>query len=207
MSDTELLDQNTEEWLSARMGKITSSRLGELLAKTKSGYSASRENYLTELLLERITGEREEHFESYDMKVGHEREPIARSIYEAQHGVMVEQVGFFDHPSLPMTGGSPDGLVDEWGVIEIKCPKSRTHLETIITRKMPVGYVYQAQWNMECTAREWCDYVSFHPNFPEDRQVVVIRVERDESMLTMIRSEVVSGNAWIDEMIRKLKEV
>lgn len=200
----ELIEQGTDEWHAVRIGKITCSRLGELMAKTKSGYSASRENYLTEVLLEQLTGIEEQHFVSRDMLNGIETEPEARAVYEAVTGNTVIETGFHAHPFIESFGGSPDGLIGDDGMLEIKCPKARTHLETLLTKTIDRGYFLQVQGNMECTGRKWCDFVSYHPAFPEEKRMVIIRVEADPDTKAEIQREVASGLEWIEKKISAL---
>jgi len=183
-------EQRTEEWFRERMGKVTASRIADVMARTKSGYGASRKNYMTELLVERLTGEREESYINAAMQRGIDEEPIARTEYELDRGVLVEEVGFVPHPSIEMSGASPDGLVGDDGMVEIKCPNTATHVETIIMKSVDRKYLLQMQWQMTCTGRAWCDFVSFDSRMPAELAMVVIRVPRDEAMIEEITREV-----------------
>lgn len=183
-------EQRTEEWFRERMGKVTASRIADVMARTKSGYGASRKNYMTELLVERLTGEREESYINAAMQRGIDEEPVARTEYELERGVLVEEVGFVPHPSIEMSGASPDGLVGDDGMVEIKCPNTATHVETLITKSVDRKYLLQMQWQMACTGRAWCDFVSFDSRMPAELAMVVIRVPRDEDMIRDITNEV-----------------
>lgn len=201
------LEQGTEEWLEARLGKATSSRLSDIMTRTKSGYGAGRKNYTAELICERMTGNGNEHFVSKEMAWGTETEPVARTEYEIATGSTVREVGFVQHPTIEMSGGSPDGLVGEDGIIEIKCPNTATHIATILSGSADSKYIKQMQWNMECTGRRWCDFVSYDPRMPEGLQLFISRVDRDDEFLKEAREEVVSFLAELDEMIEKLRAV
>lgn len=196
--------QGTSEWFEARMGKVTASRVADIIAKTKSGYSTSRENYCVELALERITGKRSESFSNAAMAWGTETEPLARAEYEAMTGAIVDEVGMVPHPSIAMTGASPDGLIDDDGLIEIKCPQSATHAKTLLSQKPDSKYITQMMWQMSCTGRKYCDFVSFDPRFPEHLQLCVIRVDRNDDAIKALESEVVVFLSEVDAMVNKL---
>lgn len=198
--------QGSDEWKAARCGKFTASRIADLMATTKSGYAASRKNYLAELLIERMTGEPTEHFVSKEMQWGTEHEPEARTIYEFQTDSIVQEVGFVMHQVYDFAGASPDGLIGSDGALEIKCPNSATHIETLKTGKVPHRYYAQMQWVMECAEREWCDFVSFDPRFRDQRFTLFrSRVRRDEEFLTKARSEVEKAEAELTEQIAALE--
>jgi putative phage-type endonuclease len=182
MSD--MIEQGTYAWLLARLGKVTASRVSDVCARTKSGWGASRGNYMTQLILERINGEPVESYENDAMRWGKEIEPKARVAYEFFRDVGVAQVGFVDHPKIKGAGCSPDGLVGDDGLVEIKSPfESKNHLETLLAGKHPSKYLLQMQWQMACTGRTYCDYVSFDPRFPPAMQMFVQRVERDDKLI------------------------
>lgn len=189
--------QGSPEWFEQRMGKATASRISDILAKTKTGYSTSRENYSVELALERITGKRQEFFTNDAMKWGTETEPLARAAYEARTGAIVDEVAMIDHPTILMSGASPDGCIDADGLIEIKCPNSATHLKTMLSGKPDAKYITQMTWQMACTGRQWCDFVSFDPRFPDHLQIFVKRIERDELVITAMETEVAK---FLDEV-------
>ncbi len=173
------MEQRTEEWFAARLGKVTASRVADVIAKTKSGYSTSRDNYMAQLVCERLTGQQGESFTNSAMQWGTETEPLARSAYEASTDIMVEELGFVLHPKIEMAGASPDGLVGLFGMLEIKCPNTATHIEALLTETVPTKYITQMQWQMACAQRQWCDYVSFDPRIRADLQLFVKRVEFD----------------------------
>lgn len=199
--------QGSDAWFADRLGKVTASRVANVIAKTKSGDSTSRENYCVELALERITGQRIESFSNTDMAWGTQTEPLARAKYEAMTGAIVDEVGMVPHPTIAMTGASPDGLIDDDGLIEIKCPKSATHAKTLLSRKPDSKYITQMMWQMICTGRKYCDFVSFDPRFPEHLQLCVIRVDRDEQRCAELESGVVVFLAEVAEMVAKLLDM
>lgn len=201
------MEQRTPEWTIARLGKVTASRVADMMAKTKSGYSASRKNYMAELICERLTGVPTEHYENVAMKRGTETEPLARSAYEARKSTLVEEVGFIDHPYIPMFGASPDGLVGGEGGLEIKCPNTATHIELLIGGGIDQRYIYQMQVAMMCTGRKWWDFVDYDPRLPENLQLFIQRVFFSPEMAEEIELEVTKFNAEIDETISKLEKI
>jgi putative phage-type endonuclease len=203
----EMMDQGTEEWFTIRIGKVTASRVADVIAKTKTGYSASRDNYMAQLVCERLTGQKGESFTNAAMQHGTETEPLARAAYEALKDVLVDEVGFVPHPTIEMAGASPDGMVGEDGLIEIKCPNTATHIETLISKVVPGKYNTQMQFQMACTGRKWCDFVSFDNRLPEELQLFVTRVPRDEVFIRLIESEIVQFIAELDDKINKLMKV
>ena len=192
-----MIEQGSPEWFAQRLGKVTASRVADVIAKTKTGYSTSRANYMTELALERITGARQEGFTNAAMQWGTETEPLARAAYEAETGEIVDEVPMIEHPSILMTGASPDGLIGSDGLIEIKCPNSATHMETLLSGKPAGKYITQMMWQMACTKRQWCDFVSFDPRFPQHLQLYVTRVLRDDVMVKSLENEVAQ---FLDEL-------
>jgi putative phage-type endonuclease len=200
------IEQRTEEWFAARLGKVTASRVADVIAKTKTGYSASRENYMTQLVLERITQTKSEGFTSAAMEWGTTQEPFARAAYEATQGVMVEEVGFVPHPTIDMAGASPDGLVGDDGMVEIKCPESKGMLETLLSQKVPGKYFAQMQFQMACTGRNWCDYVVFDPRMPAKVQLFVKRVDRDDTYIAEIEAEIVKFLAEVQSQVNQLNQ-
>ena len=196
--------QGSDAWFQQRVGKVTASRLSDVLAKIKSGESASRANYRAELVAERLTGKPTESFTSAQMKWGTEAEPLARAAYEATKGVFVTETGMVNHPTIEMSGASPDGLVGEYGQLEIKCPETKAHIETILSGKAPEKYIPQMQWQMACTGRAWCDFVSFEPRMPQDLQLFCVRVLRDQSLIDEYEKEVIKFLAEVDSTIARL---
>jgi len=199
------MEQRTEEWFQARLGKVTASRVADVLAKIKSGESASRRNYKIQLVSERLTGEKQETYINQAMQDGIDREAFARDRYVQQFGE-VEEVGFIKHPTLE-AGASPDGMVGDDGILEIKCPMGSTHTETLMTQDVPSRYVPQIQFQLLVTGRKWCDFVSYNPMFPEHLQVFVKRVEADLAYQKELESEVKQFLSEVDNVINKLKEI
>lgn len=184
------LIQGSVEWFAIRCGKVTASRVADVVAKTKSGPAASRANYMAELIAERLTGEPAERFTNAAMQWGTEKEPDARAAYEFRTDVSVSEIGFAVHPTIDASGASPDGLVGDDGLVEIKCPNTATHLETLLGQDVPAKYLTQMQWQMACTARQWCDFVSFDPRLPESMRLFVKRVKRDDTRINELETEV-----------------
>lgn len=177
------MDQRTEEWYAARLGKVTASRISDVLATIKTGEAAARANYRAELVAEILTGKGSTGFTSAAMQWGIDCEPMARAAYETETGLIVTEVGFVNHPTIAMSGASPDGLVGDDGLIEIKCPETKTHIETLTSKTAPAKYTPQMQWQMACTGRKWVDFVSFDPRMPEHLMLDIIRVERDQALI------------------------
>lgn len=205
-----MAEQGTREWIEARLGKATASRMADIMAKTKTGYGASRANYMAEIITERLTGAPADRFTNAAMQWGTETEPQARAAYEFTTGFDVVEVGFIGHPSIAESGASPDGLVGDDGMIEIKCPNTATHIETILSGDVPDKYVKQMQWQMACTGRAWCDFVSFDPRLPPDLMLWIRRVERDAGMIAEMEAEVVAflseTETKIESLMRRMKE-
>jgi putative phage-type endonuclease len=199
------MEQRSEEWFQARLGLVTASRVADVLAKIKSGESASRRNYKIQLVSERLTGERQETYINQAMQDGIDREQFARDRYVQQFGE-VEEVGFVKHPTLE-AGASPDGMVGDDGIIEIKCPMGSTHTETLMTQDIPSKYVPQVQFQLLVTGRKWCDFVSYNPMFPEHLQVFVKRIEADPVYQKELESEVKQFLEEVNTIINKLKEI
>ena len=200
------MEQRTDDWYAARLGKVTASRVADVIAKTKAGYSASRENYMADLIVERLTGQKASTFTNAAMERGIEQEPHARAKYSARTGELVEEVGFIDHPAIPMSGASPDGLVAE-GLVEFKNPNTSNHLDTLLADAVPGKYIIQMQWQMACTGRQWCDFVSFDDRLPAHLQMFVKRVQRDDKRISELETEVRKFLAEVDEKVTKLKEL
>ena len=185
-----MIQQGSEEWLALRAGKVTASKVADILAKTKTGVSASRGNYLIELALQRATGVIEPSFTNEAMQWGIDNEAQARVAYEVQSGNFVDQVPFIEHPTIDWFGCSPDGLVGNVGLCEIKCPNSSTHWSYLKAKAPPTKYFIQMQAQMSCTQTEWCDFVSFDPRMPERSQLLIVRVERDEPFIMAMEEAV-----------------
>ena len=203
----EMMDQGTEEWFTIRIGKVTASRVADVIAKTKTGYSATRDNYMAQLVCERLTGQKGESFSNAAMQHGTDTEPLARAAYEALKDVLVDEVGFVPHPTIEMAGASPDGLVGDDGLLEIKCPNTATHIETLLSQSVPSKYNTQMQFQMACTGRQWCDFVSFDNRLPTELQLFVKRVPRDNVFIRLIEAEIIQFIAELDDKINKLMKV
>lgn len=190
--------QGTPEWFAARCGKVTASRIADVVAKTKSGWGASRKNYAAQLLAERLTGEVAESYSNTAMQWGADMEPQARAAYEFFRDATVELVGFIPHPAIPNAGASPDGLVGDSGIVEIKCPNTATHLETLQGGAIDRKYSLQMQWQMACTGMDWCDFVSFDPRLPEAYQIHITRVDLDSDLVADLERDIADFLKEID---------
>lgn len=184
------MQQLSEEWFAIRCGKVTASRMGDLMATTRNGYGGSRATYMGELIAERLTGKPAERFQSEAMKWGMDNEPHANAAYVFFRDVQIEPVGFVEHPSIANSGASPDGLIGDQGLIEIKCPQTATHIETLLTETIAVRYIYQMQWQMACTGRQWCDFVSFDSRMPPPMQMYCKRFQRNEKTIAELENAV-----------------
>lgn len=200
-------DQRTEQWFADRLGKVTASKVADLMAKTKSGYSASRDNYMAQLVVERITNTKADSYSNAAMDWGTTQEPFARAAYEAVTGFMVEEVGFVPHPTIAWAGASPDGLVEHDGLVEIKCPNTATMIDTLLTGKVPQKYFIQMQMQMVCTKRAWCDYVVFDPRMPVKAQLFIKRVPRDDAFIAEMEAEIVNFLAEVDKQVSQLTQL
>jgi putative phage-type endonuclease len=204
--ETEIV-QGTTDWFAIRLGKVTASRVADVIAKTKTGYSTSRENYMAQLVVERLTQTKAESFTNAAMQWGTDQEPFARAAYEAAQGVMVEEVGFVPHPTIEWAGASPDGLVGDDGLVEIKCPNTATMIEALLTGKVPTKYFTQMQFQMACTGTKFCDYVVFDPRMPAKVQLFVTRVNRDNAYIAEIEAEIVKFLAEVESQVQQLNQI
>lgn len=202
----EEITQGTEAWHQCRLGKVTASKIADVLSKGKNGAeSAGVKNYRAQLVCERLTGTREESYINGAMQRGTEFEPFARECYEFLKGVEVEQIAFVDHPTVPMSGCSPDGLIGDDGHVEIKCPNTANHIEYLLSGKPPAQYIPQMMWQMACTGRKYCDFVSYDNRLPEEYQLFIVRLERDNAMIAEMEAAVIKFNESVDKMIDDLK--
>lgn len=200
------MEQRSPEWYAARLGHVTASRVADIVAKTKTGYGTSRANYMAELICERLTGMQGASYASAAMQWGTETEPMARAAYEAKVGSLVIETGFVPHGSIPMAGASPDGLIGDDGLVEVKCPITATHIDTLLGQSVPGRYITQMQWQMACTGRKWCDFVSYDPRMPEKMQLFIKRIDRDTAAIAELEGEVVNFINELDRKIAQLKE-
>lgn len=201
------LVQGSADWFAARLGKVTASRVADVVAKTKTGWGASRANYMAQLIAERLTGIAAESYTNAAMQWGTEHEPEARQFYEFSTDLEVTEVGFVLHPAVKDSGASPDGFCGDDGLVEIKCPNTATHIDTLIGQTVPGKYVTQMQWQMACTGRAWCDFVSFDPRMPADMRLFVRRVPRDDALIADLEREVVGFLAELEAKIADLQAV
>jgi len=204
MSEATSIIQGTPEWYAARLGKVTASRVADIIAKINMGASASasRRNYMAQLVAERLTGQVAKGYSSPSMEWGSEVEAEARAAYEFYADADVQQIGFVPHLLIEKAGASPDGLVGQFGLVEIKCPNTATHIDNLINQKIPARYITQMQWQMACTHRDWCDFVSFDPRMPESMKLFVQRVERDGPLIWELEQAVI---AFLDETSEKVE--
>jgi putative phage-type endonuclease len=182
-------EQGTDAWRRDRLGKVTASRVADVVARIKSGWGSSRANYAAQLIVERLTGEPQDNYTNAAMQRGIDLEPQARTAYQFWTDAEVTEVGFVPHPTIAMAGASPDGLVGDDGLVEIKVPNSATHIDTLLRRKPDEKYITQMMFQMACTGRSWCDFVSYDPRLPEHMQLFVKRVHRDNEQIAMLEKE------------------
>jgi len=198
--------QNSPEWLAARSGSLGASQVADAIAKTRSGWGASRANVMATIITERLTGKPAETFTNSAMAWGTQTEPDARAAYEFMRDVDVELVGIVKHPTIVGSHASPDGLVGDNGLIEIKCPTSATHIETLLTGAIPGKYITQMMWQMSCTGRDWCDHISYDPRLPTSMQLWIKRVERDDTLIKELEEQVQEFLAELDAKVKALRE-
>lgn len=198
-------EQNSAEWVWARTGRITASRICDMMATLKrGGEAASRRDYRAQLVAERLTGRAEDRYISKEMQFGAEQEPFARTAYEIKTENIVDQVGFIFHPRLDFTGASPDGLIGQDGGLELKCPKTATHLGYMMAGTVPKEYQYQMLWNMACAERAWWDFASYDSRLPEKLMLFIVRMPRDEARIGEIEREVLKLNFEIQYICAQL---
>ena len=200
------MEQGSPEWFAARCGKVTASRIADVMAKTAKGPSASRDTYMKQLVAERLTNCIEPSYSNAAMQHGTLTEPEARRAYEFLVDCDVEQVGFVPHPTIAWAGASPDGLVGDDGLLEIKCPNTATHVDTLLGATVPGKYIKQIQFQLACTGRQWCDFCSFDNRVPERHRIFVQRINRDEAMIAEIEEAVTAFIAEIDAKLAQLEQ-
>lgn len=198
------MEQRSAEWFSARLGKVTASMVDVVI----SGSKLAKEKYFYQLITERLTNKVTPMYVTTAMQHGIDYEDEARIEYANFNKLLldkdVREVGFIDHPSISMSGASPDGLVHKDGLIEIKCVQPITHTTTLATEIINKKYINQMQWQMACTGKQWCDFVSYQPSFPKAYKLFIKRVERDDDYID--RLEVSVGN-FLKEVEDKLKTI
>jgi len=201
------MQQGSEEWFAARVGKVTASRVHDIVASTRSGgYTAGRKNYMAELVIERLTGQPAPSFQSAAMQHGIDTEPEARFAYALESGVEIEEVGFVPHPTIAMVGCSPDGLVGKDGLVEIKCPNTATMIEVLLGGKTDPAYHTQAMFQMACTGRAWCDLVTYDNRLPAGMQMHVFRIHREDKIIAKLEQEVVQFLIDLDGTVDLLRK-
>jgi len=206
MSNEQLV-QGSDSWKKARMGKITASRLSDLMKKTKYGESTYKTRLRMELAIERITGKSTNTFMNQAMHDGVEREPDARTLFEAMTGKSVALCGSFDHPTIVNSSASPDGLLrGENATLELKCPTHVTHCRNILSDKMPKNYEYQVQWQIACTESDYAYFASYHPDFPPELRLKVVKVEKDDKLIAEIEEAVREFDIEVEGLINDIKK-
>ena len=199
------MSQRDSAWFTARAGRFTASRFADLMATTKSGPSTSRKNLIVQIAIERITGTTEDSYTNAAMQRGIDLEPEARMVYELTTGNVVEQVDFIQHPSLSFVGVSPDGLIGDDGMTEIKCPSAMSkHLDALRNGAHAVEYKWQIQGQLWVAEREWNDAVSYDPRFPEGKRLAIKRVWRDEKMIEQLEAECIAANEEVEQIVKEL---
>ena len=199
------MEQGSEEWRVARAGSLGASQVHEALARTKTGWGASRANLIARLVIERLTGQPVKTYTTAAMQDGIDREPMARCAYEFWSNSDVQQVGLIKHPNIADTHASPDGMVNHDGLVEIKCPQPAQHLASLNGEAIADKYMMQMQWQLRCCERQWCDFVSFCPDFPESMRIIIKRVERDDKRIAAMEEEIVCFLNEVREIVRQLK--
>jgi putative phage-type endonuclease len=200
--------QQSDAWFSARLGKVTASQISNVLATVKTGEAVTRRNYRMQLVCERLTGRKAETYTNAHMERGNALEPLARALYEVKKGVMVDEVGFVQHPTIEMAGASPDGLIEN-GSIEIKCPTQPNHFETALKGTVPSQYYGQVQWQLACLgdAYRYVDFVSYCPDAGEEFELFVVRVMRDDEYIQETEKAVIAFLNEVTETVNQLKEM
>lgn len=205
--DTRLLEQGTDEWKKARLGHVSGSSIADVMAKGKSGEAITRKKYKTRLVAERLTNEIGESYTNASMEWGVATESMARQAYEVSHETFVDKTGFWKHPTIKWLGCSPDGLVGDDGLVEIKCPNTTTHIDYLWADEVPSEYYKQIQCQLWVTGRQWCDFVSFDPRLPKKNQLFVKRCNRDEDLIAKMEVEVLAFLGEVEVMINILSGV
>lgn len=200
------VEQGTDEWKKARLGYVSASNLDAVMAKGKSGEASTRRNYKIRIVTERLTNEIQESYSNSAMQWGTENEPYARMAYEVSCETFVDKTGFWKHPTIPYVGCSPDGLVNNLGGVEIKCPMSATHVDYLLAKKVPPEYYKQVQGSLWVTEREWWDFVSYDPRMPEKNRLLIVRAYRDDELIKQMEAEVKQFLEEVEQLIIKLKE-
>lgn len=198
--------QGTDEWKAARAGLVTASRMTDVVAKIKTGEAAARRDYRAQIVAEILTGRpQEDGYINAEMQWGIDQEPIGCSAFEIATGALTDQVGLVLHPRIERAAASPDRLIGSDGVLEIKCPKTATHLQYLMDGVLPSKYEPQVMWQLACTGRAWAEFASFDPRLPEKLQLFRVRVPRDEKRIAALEAEVESFLADVDRMLETVR--
>jgi len=199
------VEQGTPEWLALRAGKITGSKVADMMAE---GAGITRDKYRVQLAIERMTGTPvQSGYKSAAMQKGNDDEPLARDYYSFLNDVDVEQIGFVLHPRLHNAGASPDGLIGNDGLIEIKCPNINTHIGYLLSKKIPGNYQHQINWQLACTGRQWCDFMSYRHDLPVHLRALIIRVQRDEKKIAELEQQAALFDSEVAELINQLEHL
>ena len=203
------MEQRSPEWFHARKGKVTASKIADVMAKGRGGAeSLTRAKYIDQLVTERLTKDIQEGYTNDAIQRGVDLEPIARDNYCFNSGFHVVETGFVNHPSIEFAGASPDGLVGGSGLLEIKCPNSNTHIEYILAGKPPAKYVPQMAWQLACTGREWVDFVSYDDRLEdESKHLFIVRYQRDDEYIAEIEEQVKLFLAEVEAKVAKFKSI
>lgn len=205
MIDPKNVEQGSPEWKELRLGHVTASNVADVMAKGKSGEAETRKKYKLRLIAERMSGMSQDSFSNAAMEWGVEQEAYARMAYEVAKDVLVDKTGFWHHPEIAFVGVSPDGLVNDDGLVEIKCPKTETHIDYMLDDKVPAKYYKQIQCQLWVTGRQWCDFISFDPRMPALKQLFVIRCPRDDDFIATMEAEVRTFLTEIEFLMGKLE--
>lgn len=201
------IEQGSDEWKQARLGHVTASNIAEVMSKGKGTAEAvGRYKYKVRLVAERLTMTPGESYTNAAMQWGIEQEQFACIAYEAQKETFVDKIGFVLHPDIKWLGVSPDRIVGHDGLIEVKCPNTTTHLDYLFENKVPTEYYKQIQCQLWVTGRQWCDFVSYDPRLPKRNQLLIVRTERDESLIKEMEAETLKFLAEVETLIIKLGE-
>jgi len=201
------MQQGSEEWKQARCGRVTASRVHDIVAVTRSGgYTSGRKNYLADLVIERLTGQPAPSYQSAAMEYGIATEPEARFAYALAQGVEIEEVGFVPHPTIDMAGCSPDGLVSKDGLVEIKCPNTATMIEVLLGAPVNLAYASQCHFQMACTGRQWCDLVTYDNRLPDGMRMHIQRIARDDKIIAKLDTEVEQFLVDLDATVDLLRQ-
>mgnify|MGYP003626839002 FL=1 len=203
------MQQLSTEWFAAKLGKISASRCSDIVATNKGKTAASRENYLIELILQRMTGKRDEGFTNAAMEHGIKTEAEARGVYGLTNNCEITQVAFLDHPTIPMAGASPDGIINDTnGMLEIKCPTQKTHMQYLLNKKIPRSYITQMNFQLACSPEsEYVDFCSYDNRFPDHLQLLTIRHNRDSEAILELEKEVTLFSDELTERQQQLEKL